>query len=123
MPALQIGGVTMPAPDIDSMEVIYQDLDSENSGRGEETGIMIRERIRANVRKFSPSWSMLTGTELNSITAAIAAAQFSVTLLDPLSGISSTMNMYAGDRNIKCIVPAATHAESLYRFSVPLIEC
>ena len=29
----------MLAPDIDSMDVTYQDLDSENSGRGEETGI------------------------------------------------------------------------------------
>lgn len=113
----------MPAPDIDSMDMTYQDFDSEATGRGEETGVMIRERIRANVRKFSPFWSVLTGTELNIITAAIEAEQFSVTILDPRIGASSAMTMYAGDRSTKCLYPAETHAESLYSFSVPLIEC
>ena len=123
MPALQIGGLTMPAPDTDSMDITHQDFDSENTGRGEETGIMIRERIRTNVRKFSPSWSVLTGTELNLITAAIAAEQFTVTILDPRLGSTSIMTMYAGDRSTKRLLSAVTHAESLYSFSVPLIEC
>ncbi len=113
----------MPAPDTDSMELTHQDFDSENTGRGEETGIMIRERIRTNVRKFSPSWSVLTGTELNVITAAIEAEQFSVTILDPRLGSTSTLTMYTGDRSTKCLLSAATHAESLYSFSVPFIEC
>ena len=123
MPALQIGGLTMPAPDTDSMDITYQDFDSENTGRGEESGIMIRERIRTNVRKFSPSWSVLTGNELNVVTAAIVAEQFTVTILDPRLGSTSTMTMYAGDRSTKCLLSAVTHAESLYSFSVPLIEC
>lgn len=123
MPALQIGGLTMPAPDINSMDIIYQDLDSENTGRGEETGIMIRERVRSNVRKFVPVWSVLKGSDLTTIMSAIADETFTVTILDPRTGASSTMSMYAGDRSIKCLLPTASFATSLYQASFALTEC
>jgi hypothetical protein len=120
---LLIGGVTMPSPDLESLDVGYDDLDSENSGRGEETGIMIRERIRANVRKYPMKWSALKGTEFVTLTTAIAAEQFSVTILDPISGSDQTFTMYAGSRASRCIMPAANYADSVFSLSVQFIEC
>lgn len=113
----------MPAPDTNSMDITYQDLDSENTGRGEETGIMIRERVRTNVRKFVPVWSVLKGSDLTAIMAAIEGETLSVTVMDPRTGLSSTMTMYAGDRSIKCLLPSATFATSLYQASFALTEC
>lgn len=120
---LKIGGVTMPVPDLESLDVSYDDLDSENSGRGEETGIMIRERIRANVRKYPMKWSAINGSELATLTAAISAEQFTVILLDPITGADATMTMYAGTRSPKCIMPASSYADSMYSLSVQFIEC
>lgn len=120
---LKIGGVDMPSPDLDSIEVGYDDLDSENSGRGEETGIMIRERIRANVRKYPMKWSAIKGSEVAAISSAISAEQFTVIILDPISGSDQTITMYAGSRTVKCIAPAATYADSVFSFSVQFIEC
>lgn len=122
MDALKINGVVMPAPDTDSYALDLQDLDSENTGRGEETGIMFRERIRTNVRKLSPKWSVLTGAELKTITDAISAAEFTVTVLDPTAGSAQTLTMYAGDRHPAFILQGDTIATSLFTFSVSLTE-
>lgn len=113
----------MPSPDLESLDVSYDDLDSENSGRGEETGIMIRERIRTNVRKYPMKWSAIKGSELATLNAAIAGEQFSVTILDPVSGSDQTITMYAGSRSSRCIMPASTYADSVFSLSVQFIEC
>ena len=115
---IYIGGVLMPSPR--TYAVTVSDLDSADSGRG-ETGIMYRNRIRANVYKIQATFRV-TRAELNKIMDAIKEASFSVRFSDPYTLSLKTCTMYAGDRHSTMLLNSDKANETLWDFSVNFIE-
>lgn len=76
MAYLLIDGVTLPAPL--PYEPEYADLDSENSGRGED-GVMKRDRVRAGVVNLAVSWQFLTDAQMTTVINALSPASFDFT--------------------------------------------
>jgi len=118
MALISIGGVDMPA--LSEYEVSLQDIDSENTRRT-ETGVLVRDRVRAGVYKIQAKWKV-TKTQLKTITDAIAPAQFSVTFFDPTTSTTPTVDMYSGDRNARLLYYDGSPDDSLWELSVSLIE-
>lgn len=75
----KINGVEMPAATV--FEPDADDLDSENSGRGED-GVMFRDRIRAGVANIKVEHEMLTRGQMNAIINAATPVSISVEYLD-----------------------------------------
>jgi len=75
----KINGVEMPAATV--FEPDADDLDGENSARGED-GVMNRDRIRAGVSNIKVEHEMLTRGELDQIITAATPVSFSVEYLD-----------------------------------------
>ena len=115
---IYIGGVLMPAPR--TYTVSLQDLDSSDSGRS-ETGVMVRNRVRAGVYKIQATWRV-TRTDLAKIVAAINAVSFSVRFFDPNTLTTPTKTMYAGDRSANMVQNSDAPNETWWDFSVNFIE-
>ena len=111
---IYIGGIEMPPPV--SYKVTLSDLDAPNSGRS-ESGVMNRDRVRADVGKIELSWKNLTTTQLKTIVQAVSPEEFEVRYF---FGTEHTAIMYAGDRSIDLKVP--DEPESYWDMSVNLIE-
>mgnify|MGYP001018491946 CR=1 FL=1 len=119
MAIISIGGVALPAPV--EYEVSLQDIDSENTRRT-ETGVLVRDRVRAGVYKIQAKWRV-TKTELKTITDALSPAKFSVTFFDPTTSTSPTRDMYSGDRQAKLVkYDHILPDNSIWELSVSLIE-
>lgn len=80
------------------MQVIYSDLDSENSFRS-VTGEMQRDRI-CTKRKVECTWNMLTASELSALLNSVKCVFFSIRYYDPASAGMESMVAYVGDRTI-----------------------
>ena len=90
-----INGVEIPAPS--DYEVGYEDIDAE-ALRDVSTGILERNRIRADVQKISLSYLL---KDLESITAMyklISPQSFEVEVWDDTKGERVTKVMYAGPK-------------------------
>jgi hypothetical protein len=119
MAIISIGGTNMPSPS--KYSVIMQDIDSENTGRT-ETGLLIRDRVRAGVYKIQVSWQV-EHSQIKTITDAITSDKFQVTFFDPTSNTNKTCDMYCGDRSGELIRYMADNpSKSLWEITTSLIE-
>ena len=115
MDLLVINGTAMPPPTAFSVE--RADLDADNSGRS-ETGVMQRQRGRADVAKISVGWSNLSEGEMAAVCGSIAAERFPVIYW---FGGANSATMYAGDRTCR-LKSVGAKAETYWDMDVDLIE-
>ena len=94
MQLVKLGTYTPPAPTKYSLDI--QDIDSEDTGRG-ETGYMTRERVRAGIYKLALAFTNLTSDEVLAIKTALSPESVTVELFD---GSTVTAQMYAGNRTL-----------------------
>ena len=94
MELIKFGTYTPPAPT--SYDVDIQDIDSEDTGRG-ETGFMTRERVRADVYKINVGFTNITSDDVLEIKQAISSSEINVTFFD---GEVLEKNMYSGNRKL-----------------------
>lgn len=94
MELVSFGNYTPPSPT--KYELELQDIDSEDTGRG-ETGYMVRERVREGIYKLSLEFKNITSDDVLLIKEAIAPASINVTLFD---GSDVSVNMYSGNRKL-----------------------
>lgn len=92
---LKIDGKVIKTPS--SMEITYQDYDSSESNRNAK-GELIRERVRAGVRRIDVGWKVLYGDEMAEILQAVKPVFFTVEFLDPATNSFQSMIAYVGDR-------------------------
>ena len=78
--------------------VSYQDLDGESERNAD--GYLVRQVIRRNVVKIELEFPPLPTGELNKILKALDAPEFEFTYPDPLTGISTPIRAYCGDRQM-----------------------
>lgn len=67
---IKVNGTALPFPT--DFQVNSNDLDSENSTRSQGTGVLKRERIRANIHEISYGVDMITDAQLESLQALLA---------------------------------------------------
>lgn len=94
MNLVSFGGYVPPAPTTYSLDI--QDIDSEDSGRG-ETGYMTRERVREGLYKLSLAFTNITSADVLGIKNVISSEEITVTLFD---GQYVTVKMYVGNRKL-----------------------
>ena len=94
MELVSFGTYTPPSPTKYSLDI--QDIDSEDSGRG-ETGYMVRERVREGIYKLSLAFTNITSDDVLNIKEAISPALIRVVLFD---GDNVSANMYVGNRSL-----------------------
>lgn len=115
---ITIGGYQLPSPR--EYKVQRADLDTENTTR-DEAGVLHRDRIRTGVYKIFVTWR-LTSTQLSNVISRIEASSFSVTFFDPCTAQTVTRTMYSGDRSADMVLGADTIGDTMFDFSVDLIE-
>lgn len=95
MKLIQFGSYIPPTPT--KYDVELSDIDSASTGRV-ETGLMNRERVRADVYKVSLAFTNLTSDDVLNIKNSIKEEKFDVGLFDGewIEGLK----MYAGNRKI-----------------------
>ena len=114
---IKINGAALPAPSDIKVEV--QDLDGE-SVRPVATGVLRRNRIRANMLKVTLTWNINPMSDVMSILNAVTPSEFDAELYIPDHGIRATKKMYAGNKNYNYIrTKEGLKAKS---FSFALIE-
>lgn len=114
---IKINGVALPTPS--EIKVDIQDLDGE-SVRPIATGILRRNRIRANMLKVTLTWNLNTFVDVMNILKMVTPAEFSVELYIPDHGIRGTKTMYAGNKGYNYVkTKTGLKAKS---FSFALIE-
>ena len=122
MAMITVGGVSLPEPS--EYQVSLSDIDSENTTRNAQ-GVLIREPIRQGIYKIAIGWEGLTRAQLQTVTAAVAAAKLSVSFFDPTTGTANvTKSMYVGDRaaGISVHMSESQRASSRWDLSFNLIE-
>lgn len=115
---ITINGTRLPSPR--SYRVQRADLDSENTTRN-ELGVLHRDRIRQGVYKLYLTWRV-NPSALASIISAIEPASFTATFYDPNTNQTVTRTLYSGDRSSEMIVNSEYTSDTLWDFSVDLIE-
>lgn len=101
MVLLKVDTVSLPNPS--TYDIDFKDLDSENSYTS-ETGVLVREMIRANQHKISVAWDSLTQDECKAIMQAVSGKEsFQLTYWDYYSMTFETGKFYANDRSVKGI--------------------
>lgn len=114
---IKINGISLPTPSDFKVEI--QDLDGE-SVRPIATGILRRNRIRANMLKVTLTWNLNTFVDIMNILNTVAPAEFNAELYIPDHGIRGTKKMYAGNKSYNYIsTKKGLKAKS---FSFALIE-
>lgn len=94
MKLIKFGSYVPPTPTEYDVEI--QDIDSEDTGRG-ETGYMTRERVRAGIYKVSLGFTNITSDDVLKIKEAIEPEEVTVKLFD---GETVTAKMYSGNRKL-----------------------
>ena len=85
------------APLVEELNIVYNDLDAEGSGRDVQTGLMHRTRI-ATKMKAEVRLLRLQQTQLQQLMADIAGTFYSATVVDPTSGAQVTKSFYTSER-------------------------
>ena len=91
---LKINGAQLPVPYYYS--VTSRDIESSDSGRSDETGVMHRNRVRHSVRTCDVKWR-IPGSGLGELNVKLADALLRVSMLDPATGGYVELDMYAKD--------------------------
>jgi hypothetical protein len=116
---LKINGVTMPTPK--SFQILRADLDSDKSSRS-EAGYMKRDRVRADTRKFTLSWT-LKESDMIFLLSYLSLVEFTAEVYDATIGGYAQYTMYAGDRTADLIKwNPENPSENWYTVSCNLIE-
>lgn len=102
MALLSVNGTGLKEPS--TYNIVKRDLDSENSYTS-ETGILVRDMIRANHVTIDVAWEHLTQAEFQSIASLISGGSdhFTLTYYDYYRGIDATGTFYAYDRSGEAI--------------------
>lgn len=95
---LKINGKELPAPSYYSVD--NDDIDSLDSRRSDETGLMHRRRIRQGVRTCEVKW-ILDGDSAKGLQVDLSEQLLAVSMLDPASAGYSECNMYA--KNLRSV--------------------
>ncbi|MBP5605514.1 MAG: hypothetical protein J6X60_08225 [Ruminiclostridium sp.] len=93
---IRINGTALPTPC--SYSVSSADIESADSGRSDETGVVHRNRIRRSVKTCDVKWR-IPGTSLAPLDTSLSDELLHVSLLDPASAGYVNCDMYA--KNIR----------------------
>ena len=85
------------APLVEELNITYNDLDAEGSGRDVQTGLMYRTRI-ARKLKADVKLLRLQQAQMRQLAADIAGTYYSATVVDPETGAQVTKSFYTSDR-------------------------
>ena len=89
---IKINGSELPTPFYYS--VTSRDIQSADTGRSDETGVVHRNRIRRSVKTCDVKWR-IPGSSLAGLDTALADELLEVSLLDPGSAGYIGCKMYA----------------------------
>lgn len=89
---IKINGTALPTPFYYS--VTSRDIESSDSGRYDETGVVHRNRVRHSVKTCDIKWR-LPGNSLGSLNTKLSDALLKVNMLDPSTGGYIDCEMYA----------------------------
>lgn len=78
--------------------ISYQDLDGESERNAD--GYLVRQVIRRNVVKVELEFPPMTTDKINEILVALNAPEFEFIYPDPLTGASTPIRAYCGDRQL-----------------------
>lgn len=93
MALLNINGVDVKTPS--KFQVDVSDIDGETTRNAK--GELVRDRIAVK-RKLNCTFPPMTQAEMSTLLNAVSDIFFTVTYLDPMSGVQ-TKTMYVGDRS------------------------
>jgi hypothetical protein len=98
MSLMSVNGTALKEPS--TYNIVKRDLDSENSYTS-ETGILVRDMIRANHVTIEVAWEKLSLSELQALSSLISNGQpsFTLTYFDYFTGADVTGKFYAHDRS------------------------
>ena len=85
------------APLVEELNIVYNDLDAEGSGRDVQTGLMYRTRI-ARKLKADVKLLRLQQAQMRQLAADIAGTYYSATVVDPETGAQVTKSFYTSER-------------------------
>lgn len=117
---IKINDVILPTPSLYSVD--NDDIDSIDSRRSDETGLMHRRRIRKGVRTCNVKW-ILSGDETAGLHVDLSEPLLSVSLLDPAAAGYSECEMYA--KNMQSVFyqqQNGTETESYWEITCTLVE-
>lgn len=89
---IRINGTVLPTPFYYS--VTSRDIESSDSGRYDETGIVHRNRVRHGVKVCDVKWR-IPGSSLSPLNTQLADTLLHVNMLDPATGGYVSCDMYA----------------------------
>lgn len=99
----------------------YQDLQTEESGRSNLTGIMIMELVRKGVRSFSMSWKLVSEDVSSDILKKIKKNKYiNVKFPDTFEGKDIILQFYSGDISSSSVSFAS--GKIYYSLSVDLVQ-
>ena len=116
---LMINGKELPTPSYYAVD--NDDIDSTDSRRSDETGLMHRRRIRQGVRTCDVKW-ILDGSDAQGLRVDLSEPLLEVSMLDPASAGYSDVQMYA--KNLKSVFYQQKGApeNSYWEISCKLVE-
>ena len=103
--------------DIAEFTASWNDLDSENTGRSEGTGILTRERIRASVYQLDISFNNISDNELSRLQSIFAPESVNVVFW---IGKNVNARMYAAGGS--AAFAANPDGSCYWNFSISLTE-
>lgn len=77
---LKVNGETLPTPSYYAVD--SDDIDSTDSRRSDETGIMHRRTLRSGVKTCTVKW-ILNGAQTAALQSLLSGTELQVTMLDP----------------------------------------
>lgn len=99
----------------------YQDLQTEDSGRSELTGIMIMDLVRKGVRSFTLEWQFVSEDIASDICKKIKSNKFvNIKIPDTYEGKDITLTFYSGD--LKSNSVAFTSGKIYYSLSIDIVQ-
>ncbi len=117
---LSINGTVLPTPSFYSVD--NDDIDSTDSKRSDETGVMHRRRIRQGVVTCDVKW-ILDGAAVKGLETSLSEPLLKVRLLDPASAGYLECDMYA--KNLKSVFyqqQNSNETKSWWEISCKLIQ-
>lgn len=91
---LKINGKELPTPSYYAVD--SDDIDSADSRRSDETGIMHRRRLREGVKVCTVKW-ILNGAQTAELQALLSETELEVTMLDPSAAEYYECVMFASE--------------------------
>ncbi len=117
---LKINDVELPTPSFYSVD--NDDIDSTDSCRADETGLMHRRRLRKGVRTCEVKW-ILDGSSTEGLHINLSEPLLKVSMLEPASCSYVSCDMYA--KNLKSVFYQQQNGlpdKSWWEISCTLIE-